>query len=293
MNELIGIIVLVATLGSLALFFLILHLNRKVGKQGETTGHSYDGIEEYDNPLPAWWYWKFILSIVFALGYLIYYPGLGNWPGIGGWTSVGEYEQDQIAAEERYGPIYAQFAGMPLDEIAADPTALNMGRRIFANNCSVCHGADGGGAVGFPNLTDADWQWGGSDDQILATLTYGRIAAMPPWIDVLGEDGIQEVAEYTLQLSGATEVDADLAAKGATHYQTYCLACHGPDGTGNTLLGSPNLTDDIWLYGGDRDLIRHNLRFGLNGQMPAFDNKLGEDNVRIVSAYVRSLSDER
>lgn len=292
MSNAVGIFVLVGTLGSLAAFFLILHLNRTVGKQGETTGHSYDGIEEYDNPLPSWWYWKFVLSILFAIGYLIYYPGLGNWEGIGGWTSTGEYEQDQIAAEERYAPIYAQYRDVSLDDIAADPKALNMGRRLFANNCSVCHGADGRGSLGFPNLTDSDWQWGGSDSDIIATLTHGRIAAMPPWIDVLGEQGIQEVAEYTLQLSEA-EVDSELAAAGESHFQTYCLACHGPTGEGNALLGAPNLTDQHWLYGGDKDVIRHNLRFGLNGQMPAFGEKLGADRIRIVAGYVRSLSDER
>lgn len=293
MSSLVAGFVIIGTLGSLLTFFLVLHLNRTTGNKNETTGHSYDGIEEYDNPLPAWWYWKFVLTILFGIGYLIYYPGLGNWEGVGGWTSVGEYEQDQMAADAKYGPIYAQFRGFTLDELAANPEALNMGRRIYANNCSVCHGAEGKGSIGFPNLTDNDWIWGGSDEQITNTLLNGRVAAMPPWLSVLGERGIQESAEYVLQLSGAENVDEELAAAGQVHYMSLCLACHGPDGTGNSLLGAPNLTDDIWLYGGERDLIRHNLRYGLNGRMPAFAEKLGSDRVHIVAGYVRSLSNEQ
>lgn len=293
MSSLVAAFVIIGTLGSLLVFFLVLHLNRTTGLKNQTTGHSYDGIEEYDNPLPSWWYWKFVLTIIFALGYLAYYPGLGNWEGLSGWTSVGEYEQDQMAADAKYGPIYAQFRDLSLDEVAANPEANNMGRRIFANNCSVCHGADGKGSVGFPNLTDSDWLWGGSDEQITATLMNGRLAAMPPWLDVLGEQGVQEAAEYVLQISGAEGVNEELAKAGQTHYQTLCLACHGPEGKGNQLMGAPNLTDDVWLYGGDRDLIRHNLRYGLNGRMPAFAEKLGADKVHIVAGYVRSLSDEQ
>lgn len=292
MSSMVSLFVILGTLGSLLAFFLILHLNRKVGKQNETTGHSYDGIEEYDNPLPAWWYWKFVITIIFAIAYLIYYPGLGNFEGVGGWTSIGEYEQDQIAADEKYGPIYAAYRENSLDEIAADETANNMGRRIFANNCSVCHGADARGSIGFPNLTDSDWLWGGSDDDIKNTLLHGRIGAMPGWLEILGEPGVQDVAEYVLQLS-SQEADASMAERGAAQYQTYCLACHGPEGKGNVLLGAPNLTDDVWLYGASKDLIRHNIRFGMNGRMPAFADKLGEDRVRIVAGYVRSLSDER
>ncbi|MFN3236080.1 MAG: cytochrome-c oxidase, cbb3-type subunit III [Pseudomonadales bacterium] len=293
MSDLVALFVIVGTLGSLLTFFLVLHFNRTTGNKNQTTGHSYDGIEEYDNPLPSWWYWKFVLTIVFALGYLVYYPGLGNWQGISGWTSVGEYEKDQAAAEAKYGPIYAQFNDLSLDEVAANPEALNMGRRLYANNCSVCHGAEGKGSLGFPNLTDSDWLWGGSDEQIKTTLMQGRIAAMPPWISVLGEQGVQEAAEYVLKISGADGVDEALATAGEAHYQSLCVACHGPNGKGNTLMGAPNLTDDIWLYGGSRDLIRHNLRFGLNGRMPAFAEKLGPDRVHIVAGYVRSLSDEQ
>jgi cytochrome c oxidase cbb3-type subunit 3 len=293
MSDLVALFVIVGTLGSLLTFFLVLHFNRTTGNKNQTTGHSYDGIEEYDNPLPSWWYWKFVLTIIFALGYLIYYPGLGNWQGVSGWTSVGQYEKEQAAAEAKYGPIYAQFSEMSLDEVAANPEAVNMGRRLYANNCSVCHGAEAKGSLGFPNLTDDDWLWGGSDEQIKTTLMQGRIAAMPPWISVLGEQGVQEAAEYVLKISGAEGVDETLATAGEAHYQSLCVACHGPSGKGNTLMGAPNLTDDIWLYGGSRDLIRHNLRFGLNGRMPAFAEKLGPDRVHIVAGYVRSLSNEQ
>ena len=132
---------------------------------------------------------------------------------------------------------------------------------------------------------------GGSDEQVTLTLMHGLTAAMPPWLDIIGEQGVQDVAEYVVQLSGG-EADTTVAARGETQYLTYCQACHGADGTGNSLLGSPNLTDDIWLYGDSKDLIRHNIRFGLNGRMPPFSEKLGEDRVRIVAGYIRSLSDE-
>ena len=140
--------VILGTLGSLAGYFLLLYLNRTTKNPGRTTGHVYDGIEEYDNPLPAWWFWGFIISILFALGYLLYYPGLGNFTGFGAWSQVGELTDDQDAADERYGPIFAQYAAVPVDDLVNDPAAMRMGRRLFATNCSVCHGTAGTGREG-------------------------------------------------------------------------------------------------------------------------------------------------
>ena len=289
MSSTVSFFVIAGTILSLIVFFLILQLNRSVGHSGKTTGHNYDGIEEYDNPLPSWWYWMFVLTIVFAVGYLIYYPGLGNWAGIGGWTSKGEYQKDDAVAEATYAPIFAQYRDMTLDEVAAHPDANKMGRRLFANNCAICHGAAGQGSYGFPNLTDTEWLWGNSDEAITNTLIHGRQAGMPALGAALGEAGVAEVSEYVLQLAGR-DVDEALATSGATHFQLYCAACHGVEGKGNTMFGAPNLTNEIWLYGNSRNRIQHIVRNGRNGKMPAFENKLGADRVHILAGYVRSLA---
>ena len=279
--------VIIGTLASLLYFFLLLQMNRTGNKPGETTGHNYDGIEEYDNPLPAWWYWGFIFSIVFGIGYLLYYPGLGNFPGLSGWTQVGQLEAEQALAEARYGPIFAQYRDIPVAELANNPAAMKMGHRLFINNCAVCHGAAATGSFGFPNLTDSEWLWGG--ENIETTLTHGRTAAMPAWQSVLGDAGVQEVTEYVLQLAGR-EVDADLSARGEVHFTTYCTACHGLEAKGQAMFGAPDLTNEIWLYGNSRMRIEHVIKNGRNGVMPAFEPRLGADKVHILAAYVKSLS---
>ncbi len=283
--------VIIGTLGSLLAFFLILFMNRHVSNPGETTGHNYDGIEEYDNPMPAWWFWGFLLSILFAIGYLIYYPGLGNFAGLGGWTQVGALEEDQMAADERFGPIFAQYRAIAVDELANDVTAMRMGRRLYATNCAACHGTAGTGSEGFPNLTDSEWLWGNTAEQIHTTIMEGRRGMMPAWGSVLQDQGVSEVTEYVLKLAGR-DVDAELATAGAEKYGMYCAACHGPTGTGQVFLGAPDLTNEIWLYGNSRLRIEDVIRNGRNGQMPAFADRLGEDKVHILSAYVRSLSRE-
>ena len=290
MSTLVSFFVIAGTVLSLIAFFLLLQLNRtSTNDSDKTTGHIYDGIEEYDNPLPAWWYWKFVLTIVFAIAYLIYYPGLGNWEGIGGWTSKSQYEEDRAIAEAKYAPAFAQYADLTLDEVAAHPDANKMGRRLFANNCAICHGASGQGSYGFPNLTDEEWLWGNSDEAITNTVMHGRRAAMPAWGPVLGESGVEEVSEYVMQLAGR-DVDEALAVKGEGHFNLYCIACHGEDGKGNTMFGAPNLTNEIWLYGNSKNRIQHIVRNGRNGQMPNFEAKLGKDRVHILAGYVRSLA---
>ncbi|MGJ8688974.1 MAG: cytochrome-c oxidase, cbb3-type subunit III [Gammaproteobacteria bacterium] len=280
--------VVVGTLGSLLTFFLILYLNRSTQNPGKTTGHSYDGIEEYDNPLPAWWFWGFIITIVFGIGYLLYYPGLGNFEGLGGWTQTGALSEDQDDADARYGPIFAQYAAIPVDELAQDVSAMRMGRRLFATNCSVCHGTAGTGSAGFPNLTDSEWLWGSDAQQIKTTILGGRNAMMPSWEAVLQDDGIHETAEYVSQLAGR-EVDPALAEAGKARYDMFCVACHGPDGSGQPMLGAPALNNEMWLYGNSRLRIEESIRHGRTGQMPGFAQRLGEDKVHILSAYVKSL----
>ncbi len=289
MSSLSSGFIIIGTFGSLLAFFLILYLNRSTRNPGRTTGHNYDGIEEYDNPLPAWWFWGFVITIVFGIGYLLYFPGLGNFAGFGGWSQVGALEASQDAADERYNPQFAQYLSVPVDELMHDAAAMRMGRRLFANNCAVCHGAAGTGSEGFPNLTDAEWHWGGSAEQIKTTIMQGRQAMMPAWGPALQDQGVTEVAEYVEQLAGR-EVDATLAAAGQERYAMFCAACHGPDGSGQPMMGAPGLNNEHWLYGNSRLRIEDIIRHGRNGQMPAFAERLGEEKVHILAAYVRSLS---
>ncbi|MEM1144180.1 MAG: cytochrome-c oxidase, cbb3-type subunit III [Pseudomonadota bacterium] len=274
----------------LVLMVGLLFANRKrTPVDQNTTGHVYDGIEEWDNPLPAWWFAMFMITIVWGVGYLIAYPGMGNFPGVLGWTSVEQHTQEVAQAEEKYRAIRDQYLAMSLEEVAADPKARRMGMRIFGNNCSQCHGLDAAGAIGFPNLRDNAWLWGGSADAIKHTIVNGRMGAMPPWEGILGEQGVAEVTAYVQSLSSQS-ADEALVVAGEKHYQTFCIACHGAQAEGNQMLGAPNLADDDWLYGGTAAQIAETVRLGRNGQMPAFQNSLGEDKIHLVAAYVYSLS---
>lgn len=255
----------------------------------QTTGHSHDGIEEFDNPLPAWWFYMFLITIVWGVGYLMIYPGLGKFEGILGWTQVGQYDREVTAAEQRYREMRDRYLALPVAEIAADPAVRKMGMRLFANNCAQCHGADAKGKYGFPNLADNDWLWGGDADAIKATLVNGRQAAMPAWGTIIGDQGIADVTQYVLSLNGRDTNQAQVAA-GKTVFETYCVACHGADGRGNPALGSPNLTNGIWLYGGSEEQIAQTLRAGRNGKMPAFKDTLSEDKIHILTAYVYGLN---
>ncbi|MGI9293989.1 MAG: cytochrome-c oxidase, cbb3-type subunit III, partial [Pseudomonadales bacterium] len=253
--------IIVLTVFSIVATLWLLLANRKTKGTGpgEVTGHAYDGIDEYDNPLPAWWMYMFVATIVFSIGYLVVYPGLGNYPGIFGWSQVSQLEQQIEKAEQKYGPLFAKYADMPVPEVLQHKQAVKMGQRIFANNCAQCHGSDGKGSMGFPNLTDPDWLYGGATEQIQTTIVNGRTAAMPPWQAALQDEGIDQVAAYVQSLGGR-EVDPALAEAGQKHFQTLCVACHGVDGKGNQALGAPNLTDDVWLSGGSPLMIQHTLR---------------------------------
>jgi len=255
----------------------------------KTTGHVFDGIEEYDNPLPRWWFNLFILSIVFSVGYLIVYPGMGNFKGLFEWTQINQWDRDVTRADRYYGELYKRFTEMPVEELAENRKALKMGQRLFSSNCSVCHGTDARGAYGFPNLTDGDWLYGGSAEKIKESIQHGRKGAMPAWDAVLDDQGVRSLTEYVLQISGQ-EANASQAKDGEKTFATYCASCHGADGSGNTLLGAPNLTDDIWLYGGDRVAIQHSIRRGRNGNMPAQKDQLGEGKIQLLAAYVYRLS---
>lgn len=259
----------------------------------ETLGHEFDGIEEYDNPLPKWWFQLFVATVVFGLVYLALYPGLGNFKGLLGWTSTGQWEEEMAHAEEVYKPVFAKYAALSVEDLQSqeNEAGLKMGQRMFANNCSVCHGTAGTGAYGFPNLSDNDWLYGGSPELIKQTITSGRMGAMPGWGAVLGEEGVRDVTSYVLSLSGQ-EADADAVARGQTQFQALCTACHGADGKGMQALGAPDLTDEIWLYGNKFADIAHTIRAGRNGVMPAHDALLSDDKIHLITAYVYSLSNK-
>jgi cytochrome c oxidase cbb3-type subunit 3 len=274
----------------------LLWANRNVkidpNAKGNSTGHDFDGIEELNNPLPAWWSWLFIVTIVYALIYFVLYPGFGHLPGVLGWSSGGQYQAEVDDADQRFGPIFAAYAAQPLDELLSEERALAMGGRIFGNNCSTCHGSDAQGGKGYPNLTDQDWLYGGAPDTIKHTITLGRNGNMPPLAMVIGGDaGVADVTEYVLSMSGR-EHDAASAARGKTQFNMVCSACHQADGTGNIMLGSPNLADNIWLHGGRREDIARAMNEGILNQMPAHKEILTPEQIHLVAAYVYSLSNK-
>ncbi len=256
-----------------------------------TTGHAFDGIEEYDNPLPKWWFYLFLGACIFALGYLALYPGLGNYKGLLGWTSTNQWEAEVQVAEEKYGEIYAQFGKTDIPELAQNQDAMKIGQRLFANNCSVCHGTAARGQVGFPNLTDNDWLWGGSPDQILHSIAIGREGAMPAKgvMPNMSNEQVDQVVNYVLSFSGR-EKDADAAKAGAGVFAQACQACHGADGTGMEAMGAPNLTDNVWLYGSTYEWIKETVVNGRQNKMPAQQGRLTDDQIQILAAYVYSLS---
>jgi cytochrome c oxidase cbb3-type subunit 3 len=279
--------VIASTIGSLAIFLWFLFVNRRTSGE-ETTGHEADGIQELDNPLPAWWVGMFVASIVFALGYLAYYPGLGNLSGSGQWTSSNQLERQQTAHTARFAPLYAQLASLDPQSLASDRLARQVGRRLFINHCSACHGVAGRGGLGFPNLTDAQWIWGSNFDAVKSTITNGRTAIMPPWGPALGEQGVADVTQTVLKLAGRDH-DSAAAARGESHFKTLCVACHGADGTGNALLGAPDLTNNIWLYGGRAEQIAFGIREGRRGEMPSQAELLSTDKTHVLAGYVMTL----
>jgi cytochrome c oxidase cbb3-type subunit 3 len=286
--------IIIPTIGGIiGCFFLVRWLSGgtlKSGEQAESMGHVWDeNLEELNNPLPSWWLKLFYITLVFGLVYLVLYPGLGSFPGLLGWSSHGQYESEMAMADTKYGPLFTKYREMPIVKLAGDPEAHKMGERLFVTYCAVCHGSDARGARGFPNLRDNDWLYGGAPEQIEQTILNGRNGVMPAWQDALGDQGVADVTQYVLSLSGRN-VDQAAAARGKEKFQTLCVACHGPDGKGNQAIGAPNLTDNIWLYGGSEKAVTETISKGRNGQMPAHKEFLGEDKVHLLAAYVYSLS---
>lgn len=282
-------------LGGIVWLLFLLQINNKeqLSEDGEVkpTGHVWDeDLQELNTPLPRWWLYMFYITIVFGLVYLVLYPGLGSYKGVLNWTSVGEYEAEITEADAKFGPIYEKFLGEDLTVLAANEDAMATGERLFVNYCSVCHGSDARGARGFPNLRDNDWLYGAEPEAIKASIMHGRTGAMPAWQDALGgAEGVAQVAEYVQQLAGR-DVNAEMANQGKAQFDTLCAACHMADGTGNHAMGAPNLTDNIWLYGGTAKAIKLSIAEGRAGRMPAHAEFLGEAKVHILAAYIYSLS---
>lgn len=292
----------VLTLGTLAgcLWLLQTLTTKRKGQQPEekdTTGHVWDGdLVELNNPLPRWWLWLFWITGIYMLVYLVIYPGLGTFTGVSGWSQVSQYEAEMAAAEKRFGNVFAAFADTPIPELVKDPDALRLGRNIFLNRCTTCHGSDGRGAKGFPNLADSAWLWGNSPEAVVATITNGRTGTMPALGPVLGEQGVTEVIAWLRalpKLSGGADQStlSPEASAGQQRFMGLCVGCHGVDAKGNQILGAANLTDADWLHGSTDADIRDVLMKGRSNQMPAQSDVLTPDRIRVLAAYVLSLSE--
>lgn len=329
------------------LFVLVWTLrHRPILEEDETTGHSYDGIREYDKPLPKWWLRVFFATLIWGLGYFVFFPSIqpNVWKGITTvkvdgqdvpWTSVNELNsklqknnavfvqnfekilenagaagavgelaklselQAQLKAAEPPADLQTQIdtqiqALAPyVDMLAADPQAQKVGNSLFLQNCALCHGSNAKGGVGYPNLTDNDWLYGGDSANILLSVHNGRVGGMAAWRNQIGEAGVRAAAEYVMSISGNIyndTLDPTLVSQGEAIFKQNCVLCHGQDAKGLIAMGAPNLTDDIWLYGGDRATIQETIRNGRAGVMPAWQTRLGNERVMLLAAYVKSLS---
>lgn len=257
-----------------------------------TTGHVWDGdLREMNNPLPRWWAWLFVITIVFALVYLWLYPGLGTYAGKFAWSSTGQHQSEVDKGNADVAPLYAKYAAMKPEDVAKDAKAMAIGERLFMNTCAQCHGSDARGNKGIPNLTDNDWLGGGTPDVIKNNITKGRIGMMPPMAAAVGTaDDVKNVANYVLSLSGSPH-DSLRASLGKPKF-VVCAACHGPDGKGVQAIGSANLTDDIWLHGYGEAAIIAIVNNGKTNQMPAQGDKFTPEQIHVLASYVWGLSNK-
>ena len=306
----IAAVTILHILGYIGLVYWTTHI--KAGgdaKEGEVIDHTWDGdLKEMNNPMPGWWLSLFYLMIAFAIAYLFLYPGV--YKGSKGWTQLTQYQQESRRVDARSAEYFRHYAGKSVEDLAKDTDALAIGRRIFLQNCAVCHASDAGGTPGnYPNLTDKDWIWGGTPENIINTITNGHTGAMPaggalisvtPGQAPSAEDQqkLEDVSNYILALGGY-EHDQALAEKGKELYGTSCVACHGPDGKGNPVIGGINLADQTWLYAEDSEdpaalktFIQNQIQHPRNNVMPAWKDILGEAKIKVVAAYVYSLSQD-
>jgi len=292
MSNVFSWFIIIGTVVSLiACFWLVAYANKQRASDKEiqeSESHVWDeNIRELNNPLPMWWLWLFVGTIIWSAGYLIWFPGLGNFDGVGGWSQEKQYADEVSAAEAQYGPMFAEFGSTAAETLVNNEDAMGIGFSLYQNYCSQCHGSTAQGARGFPNLTDDVWLYGGTPAQIEHSIVAGRTGVMPPLAAVFGSDeAIDEMVSYVQSMPDGL----DTSSPAHTKYMQLCVACHGPDGSGMQALGAPSLIDDNWLYGSSPTEIRKSIVDGRNGAMPAHGDLIGADRARILTAYVYSLS---
>ena len=288
-------VAILTVLSLLACLWILRANSTKKADTGEAKLHGqneWDGLREYDNPLPKWWSNLFYITVFFAFAYLLLYPGLIVTNGLLGWSTASLYRDEVKEVKAETDPIFAAYSKQDVKTVSVDNGALKIGGRLFQTYCVQCHGTDMRGSKGFPNLVDNDWLYPGTPDGIKTTILEGRNGVMPPFAAALKPEQITDAAQYVLSLSGRSTTP-DAVSRGETTFKQLCVACHGPDGKGNVALGAPNLTDNIWLYGGSLATIVETLTKGRQGHMPAQKDILGEAQVHLLAAYVYAQSQEQ
>jgi len=289
--------IFVAAAVALSLVFCVILLivasRRKVMSNDNTTGHTWDvDLREMNNPLPRWWVGLFVITVVFAVVYLVLYPGLGSKSGVLNWTSSSAHAADLERWRAQMATTYAKYTAVPSVELVKDGSAMAGGERLFASNCAQCHGSDGRGSKGFPNLTDGDWMYGGSHEKIIETITKGRMGNMPALGAAVGSvEDVRNLANYVLSLSGSPH-DSVAAQLGKPKFGV-CAACHGAEGKGMEAVGAPNLTDKVWLHGWGEQAIVNIITQGKINVMPAQAARLTPEQIYVLAAYVQSMSSPR
>ncbi len=286
----------IVLLGIVWCLWLIFSQRKWLGARTVTvqdTGHVWDGdLRELNNPVPRWWTVMYVVMCIFGLGYLVLYPGLGTFTGSLGYTSAQEVRQDQTQQDALVKPLYDKFAKLDIPAIAVDMEARVIGQRLFLNNCAQCHGSDAKGSTSFPNLVEGDSLYGRTPEALQASITNGRNGVMPALQAVVDARTAGDIAHYVRSLSGLA-YDQIRVIRGKREYLNNCVACHGADGKGNKILGAPNLTDDVWLYGSSEATIVHSILNGRNNRMPAQEHLLTADQIRLLTAWVWGLSGGR
>ena len=287
-----GYIILLVAANIIGCFVLLWATGKyKKDEDGKAdTGHVWDDdLTELNTPLPRWWLGLFYITLFFGIGYLLLYPGLGNFSGLLHWSQAKSYQAQQVEEKKSYATFIDKHAKQPIPDLIHDAEAMKTAQRLFQNNCSTCHGSDAKGAPGFPNLTDNDWLYGSAPEKIKESIMHGRHGVMPSFKTLLKDKDHENLIAYLRQLNGEYS-DPDKVREGQTLFATTCAACHGPDAKGNQTVGAPNLTDNIWLYGGSDETIKKTLMDGRNGKMPAHEKLLDPATIHLLAAYVYSLS---
>lgn len=282
-----GWIVAITVTTFLALLWFVIDVYRG-GTEGDEQHVWDETLREGTRPAPIWWFWFILGLMTVSVIYVMLYPGLGTYRGALNWSQGSRLAERVAEYDQRFGPERRRILERPLAALAADEIAMRSAGRVFNNHCSSCHGRDAAGqALQFPDLTDDAWQWGAEEQQIAESIRSGRQGVMPGWLPAVGEQGVEQLTDYVLTLPSGRPATTKAAAGGAL-YQQFCVACHGPDGGGNPLLGAPALNDLIWTYGGERADVVESIANGRNGTMPAFAGRLDDTQIRLLSAWLKT-----